>query len=108
MAAHDRHDGATRDPPRKQPAKPESHRAPSIALPKGGGALRAIDEKFSVNAVNGTSSLAIPLPFSHARGAAPSLALQYGSGGGNGPFALGWSIDLPSIQRRTDKRLPRY
>src|SRR6266542_6530091 len=26
---------------------------PSISLPKGGGAIKGIDEKFSVNAVNG-------------------------------------------------------
>jgi hypothetical protein len=36
------------------------------------------------------------------------LALQYQSGGGNGPFGLGWSLNLPSITRRTDKGLPRY
>ena len=31
-------------------------------MPKGGGALRGIDEKFQVNAANGTSSFSIPLP----------------------------------------------
>ena len=40
---------------------------PSISLPKGGEAVKGIDEKFSVNAVNGTSSFSIPLPFSPAR-----------------------------------------
>lgn len=83
--------------------------APSILLPKGGGALRSIDEKFAVNAANGTCDLTIPLPFSKARaGLDSSLALQYSSGAGNGPFGLGWNVGLPSIQRRTDKRLPRY
>lgn len=37
---------------------------PSITLPKGGGALKGIDEKFQVNPVNGTSSFSIPLAFS--------------------------------------------
>ncbi|HZJ20277.1 MAG TPA: SpvB/TcaC N-terminal domain-containing protein [Pricia sp.] len=81
---------------------------PSIALPKGGGAIKGIDEKFSVNAVNGTASFSVPLPFSPARGASPSLALSYSSGAGNGIFGLGWSIDLPSIKRKTDKGLPQY
>jgi len=36
---------------------------PSISLPKGGGAMKGIDEKFSVNAVNGTSSFSVALPF---------------------------------------------
>lgn len=82
--------------------------APSISLPKGGGAIKGIDEKFSVNAVNGTASFSLPLPFSPARGASPSLNLSYDSGGGNGVFGIGWSLDLPSIKRKTDRKLPRY
>jgi RHS repeat-associated protein len=81
---------------------------PSISLPKGGGALKGIDEKFSVNAVNGTSSFSIPLPFSPARGASPSLTLSYSSGAGNGIFGLGWQLGLSSIKRKTDKELPQY
>lgn len=81
---------------------------PSIALPKGGGAIKGIDEKFSVNAVNGTASFSIPLPFSTARGASPSISLSYSSGAGNGIFGLGWDLSLPSIKRKTDKELPKY
>ncbi len=81
---------------------------PSISLPKGGGAIKGIDEKFSVNAVNGTASFSIPLPFSPARGASPALSLSYNSGAGNGVFGLGWALSLPSIKRKTDKRLPQY
>ncbi len=81
---------------------------PSISLPKGGGAIKGIDEKFSVNAVNGTSSFSIPLPFSPARGASPALSLSYNSGAGNGIFGLGWNLSLGSIKRKTDKGLPQY
>jgi len=81
---------------------------PSIALPKGGGAIKGIDEKFSVNAVNGTASFSIPLPSSPARGASPALGLSYNSGAGNGVFGLGWALSLPSIKRKTDKKLPQY
>lgn len=81
---------------------------PSISLPKGGGAIKGIDEKFSVNAVNGTASFSIPLPFSPARGASPALSLSYNSGAGNGAFGLGWALSLPSIKRKTDKKLPQY
>ena len=82
---------------------------PQITLPKGGGALKGIDEKFQVNAANGTASFAIPLPVSPNRnGFTPQLSLSYNSGVGNGPFGIGWELDLPSIQRRTDKKLPRY
>ncbi|WP_051397877.1 SpvB/TcaC N-terminal domain-containing protein [Runella limosa] len=82
---------------------------PQITLPKGGGALKGIDEKFQVNAANGTASFAIPLPLSPNRnGFTPQLSLSYNSGVGNGLFGIGWELDLPSIQRRTDKKLPRY
>jgi len=81
---------------------------PSVSLPKGGGALKGIDEKFSVNAVNGTASFSIPLPFSPARGAVPALSLSYNSGNGNTVFGLGWNLNLPSIKRKTDKGLPQY
>ncbi|NOU20146.1 MAG: insecticidal toxin complex protein [Bacteroidales bacterium] len=81
---------------------------PSISLPKGGGAIKGIDEKFSVNAVNGTSSFSLPLPFSPARGASPSLSLSYSSGAGNSIFGLGWNLSLGSIKRKTDKGLPQY
>lgn len=81
---------------------------PSLSLPKGGGAIKGIDEKFSVNAVNGTASLAIPLPFSTARGVSPSLTLSYNSGSGNGVFGLGWSLSLASIKRKTENELAQY
>jgi hypothetical protein len=82
---------------------------PQISLPKGGGALKGIDEKFEVNAANGTAGFSIPLPVTPGRnGFSPSLALSYNSGGGNSPYGLGWSVDYPMIQRKTDKRLPRY
>ena len=81
---------------------------PSITLPKGGGAIKGISEKFSVNAVNGTTSFSIPLPFSAARGVSPETNLSYDSGAGNGIFGLGWSMGLTSIKRKTDKELPRY
>jgi hypothetical protein len=84
-------------------------RAPSISLPKGGGAIRGIDEKFSANPATGTGSLTIPLALSPGRsGFGPQLALHYDSGTGNGPFGMGWSLSMPIIARRTDKGLPRY
>ena len=88
--------------------KSNSIEVPSITLPKGGGAIKGIDEKFSVNAVNGTSSYTIPLPFSAARGASPNLTISYNSGSGNSPFGLGWNLSIGFIKRKTDKKLPQY
>jgi hypothetical protein len=80
----------------------------SLSLPTGGGAIKGIDEKFAVNAANGTATLSMPLPFSRAREAGPALHLDYNSGAGNGVFGLGWSLRLPSIKRKTEGELPRY
>jgi Salmonella virulence plasmid 65kDa B protein len=83
--------------------------APQISLPKGGGAIRGIDEKFTANPATGTGSLSIPLALSAGRsGFGPRLSLSYDSGQGNGPFGLGWSLSLPKIALRTDKGLPCY
>ena len=82
---------------------------PEISLPKGGGALKGIDEKFRVNTSNGSAAFSIPLPLTPGRnGFSPSLSLSYNSGAGNSPYGLGWSVDYPTIQRKTDKRLSRY
>jgi len=82
---------------------------PSIELPKGGGALQGIDEKFKVNSSNGTSSLGITVPVSPGRnGFSPVLNINYNSGAGNGIFGLGWSLELPAIVRKTDKGIPKY
>jgi len=83
--------------------------APSISLPKGGGAVRGIGEKFAANPVTGTGSMSVPIAVSPGRsGFGPQLSLSYDSGAGNGPFGFGWNLSLPSITRKTDKGLPQY
>ncbi len=87
----------------------KSSAAPAISLPKGGGAIRGIGEKFGTNASTGTGSVSVPLTISQSRsGFGPQLALSYESAEGNGPFGLGWNLSLPSITRKTDQGLPKY
>src|SRR5215210_2145353 len=82
---------------------------PAISLPKGGGAIRGMGEKFSANPVTGTGSLSVPIYSSPGRsGFGPEVSLSYDSGTGNGPFGFGWSLSVPSITRQTDKGLPQY
>ena len=83
--------------------------APAITMPKGGGAIRGMGEKFAANPVTGTGSMTIPIATSPGRsGFGPQLSLSYDSGAGNGPFGLGWHLSLPSITRKTEKGLPKY
>ncbi|MGZ3385200.1 MAG: SpvB/TcaC N-terminal domain-containing protein, partial [Isosphaeraceae bacterium] len=99
-------------PPTRTPSRPDGQQkpaAPSISLPKGGGAIRGMGEKFSANPVTGTGSMSVPIATSPGRsGFGPQLSLSYDSGAGNGPFGFGWNLPLPAITRKTDKGLPRY
>jgi hypothetical protein len=59
-------------------------RSSTISLPKGGGAIRGIGEKFSVNPVTGTGSLTLPIFCSSGRSDfSPQLTLSYDSGNGS-------------------------
>jgi Salmonella virulence plasmid 65kDa B protein len=81
----------------------------SISLPKGGGAIASMGEKFDVSPATGTATLTIPISVSPGRGGIePNISLTYDSGNGNGLFGLGWSLSLPSINRKSDKGIPRY
>ncbi|MER6197682.1 SpvB/TcaC N-terminal domain-containing protein [Streptomyces sp. NPDC001586] len=80
-----------------------------MSLPKGGGAIKGIGEKFAADPVTGAGALTVPVAATPGRsGFGPDPVLRYDSGAGNGPFGLGWSLGLPAITRRTDKGVPRY
>src|SRR5262249_61824818 len=80
-----------------------------ISLPKGGGALQGIGEKFSPDLHTGTGNFTVPIAVPPGRnGFQPQLSLVYSTGNGNGPFGLGWSLSIPGVSRQTSKGLPRY
>jgi hypothetical protein len=64
--------------------------APSISLPKGGGAILSIGEKFAANPVTGTGSMSVPIATSPGRsGFGPLFSFSCDSGSGNGSFGFG-------------------
>ncbi|MCY1056207.1 SpvB/TcaC N-terminal domain-containing protein [Nannocystis sp. SCPEA4] len=100
--------GAQAQSPAAPAAPNPSELAPSISLPKGGGALKNIGDKFEANAFSGSGGMSIPIAVSPGRGLSPGLALGYSTGAGNGPFGMGWQLSVASISRKTDKGLPTY
>ena len=104
--ASDNARGAEQDASNKA-ARDFTQLIPDLSLPASGGAVRSIGEKFTLNPATGTGNISVPIAMASGRGA-PALALGYDSGGGNGPFGLGWSLGLASITRKTDRRLPTY
>src|SRR6266581_5048003 len=80
-----------------------------ISLPKGGGALKGIGEKFSPDLHTGTGNFTVPLALPGGRnGFQPQLSLVYSTGNGNGPFGHGWNLTIPGISRKTSKGIPVY
>jgi RHS repeat-associated protein len=93
----------------QRPSAAQEPSGPTIQSPKGGGALRAIGEKFSTNAATGAATFTVPLPLSPGRaGFSPSLELRYDTGSGNGAWGVGWQLSLGAITRKTDRGLPTY
>ena len=80
-----------------------------ISVPKGGGALKCLGEKFSPDLHTGTGNFSVPIALPQGRnGFQPALTLGFSTGSGNGPFGLGWSLSVPGVSRLTSKGIPRY
>jgi hypothetical protein len=81
----------------------------TISLPKGGGALHGIGEKFSADIQKGTGNFTVPIALPPGRnGFQPQLNLVYSTGNGNGPFGLGWGLSIPGVARKTTSGVPLY
>jgi len=80
-----------------------------ISLPKGGGAMQGIGEKFSPDLHTGTGNFTVPIAIPPGRnGFQPQLNLVYSTGNGNGYFGLGWSLSIPGVSRKTSHGIPQY
>ncbi len=80
-----------------------------VSLPSGGGALQGLGESFAPDLFTGTGNLSVPIAVpSGRRGMQPQLALSYSTGGGNGPFGLGWHLSGAGVSRKTSSGIPTY
>src|SRR5690242_2136229 len=80
-----------------------------ISLPTGAGSIEGLGESFEPQLNTGGTSYGITLAVVPGRATlTPSLRLGYDSYGGNGLAGIGWTMDLPSIKRQTDKGFPEY
>jgi RHS repeat-associated protein len=81
---------------------------PAPELPRGGLAVHGLGEHWSVNTQTGGLSVSVPLAASPGRGASKAeLSLNY-TGGGRSAYGYGWGLSVPSVTRRTTKRLLTY
>jgi RHS repeat-associated protein len=99
------------NPPTMAVAEPANHSlsASKISVPSGPGSIEGLGESFEPQLNTGTYSMGLPLKLPPVRGAVqPEVRFAYNSGSGNGPLGLGWRLDIPALQRQTDKGLPQY
>ncbi len=90
-------------------ASKQNGAAGTISLPKGGGALQGLGEKFSPDLQTGTGNFSVPIALPSGRnGFHPQLTLGYSTGAGNGHFGLGWNLSIPGVRRKTSKGIPQY
>lgn len=83
--------------------------ASPITLPKGGGALKGIGEKFSPDLFTGTGNFSVPIALPPGRnGFQPEISLQYSTGNGADVFGLGWVLSVPGVSRKTSQGIPIY
>ncbi|KAH7109097.1 insecticidal toxin complex protein [Dendryphion nanum] len=92
------------------PSSAISLEPPQLSVPKAGGALSSLGEKYDVNPSLGTGSFAVPIPTTQTlRGnTVPNLSLSYNSGSGNSIFGYGWDVGIGAITRKTDDGVPQY
>src|SRR3954453_21183201 len=76
-----------------------------ISLPGGPGTMSGLGEQFepTLNTGSATYKVALDVP-PGTGGFAPSLALRYDSGQGNGTVGIGWSLDVGSVPGMTSLR----
>ena len=81
-----------------------------LSLPAGPGSIEGLGKGFQPQVNSGAATYAVTLTVPPGPvGFAPSLALTYNTGFGNGPLGRGWSLTGPlAIERQTVKGFPRY
>src|SRR5689334_3856544 len=82
--------------------------ATAINIPKGPASIEGFGRAYEVSPASGLPSLEYPIAVPPGRaGHAPELALHYHAGTGAGVLGLGWSLDLPAIERSPRAGIPR-
>lgn len=94
MAERGPQGGSSAAPPPREGGEQFFSTAPAVNLPKGGGAVRGIGEKFAANPVTGTGSLSVPVATSPGRS---GLGPQYLDAQESDVFLLSGAEDLVPV-----------
>lgn len=80
-----------------------------VSLPGGPGSLEGIGENVALDPNMGVMTYGVPIDVPQGfAGVTPQLRLAYSSGAGSSVVGVGWSLDVPHIERATLRGLPSY
>lgn len=80
-----------------------------VSLPSAGTGAAPLGDRFEPDLVRGSGTYTVSI--NTPRGPndqRPSLVLGYSTGSGNGPFGVGWRLNVMRIERQSDRGVPRY
>jgi RHS repeat-associated protein len=81
----------------------------TVSLPDGPGSIRGMGEAFEPDLATGTLRHSLTLDFPKGpSGHTPTLSIEYDSGFGNDSLGFGWQFNIPKVQRKTSRGVPRY
>ena len=80
-----------------------------VSLPDGPGSLEGVGENVEIDPNMGSMrySVAVKTPTGRLN-LSPDLSLSYSSSGSAGALGVGWSMEMPSMERMTSRRAPQY
>ncbi len=80
-----------------------------LKLPSGPSSVRGLAAEPSIDPFRADVGYRVPIELPAGFGGlAPGLALSYSGALGNGPLGIGWTLELPRIQRSTRLGVPKY
>lgn len=80
-----------------------------VSLPDGPGSIAGIGENLEIDPNMGQMRYQVEIPWPQGfADNTPALKLGYSSGNGASVVGLGWDLPVPSIERATNRGLPRY
>ncbi|MEM7603811.1 MAG: toxin TcdB middle/N-terminal domain-containing protein [Myxococcota bacterium] len=80
-----------------------------VSLPDGPGSIEGLGDNAEGGGSRGGMSYRVPLTVPNGySGLTPSVDLSYSSLAGSGILGIGWSMEMPSIERLTLRGLPTY
>ena len=80
-----------------------------VSLPEGPGSLEGVGDNIDIDPNMGSMSHKVTIAIPQGRnGMSPALGLSYSSSAPAGLLGIGWSMQMPTIERMSSRGIPEY